>query len=518
METIAKVSQGIVSSGILVSALFVCQPIYAQAVPQIEHGIQFGDLNQDSVMVWSRTDQPARMMIEYSTNESFQNANFIRGPYALEKNDFTSKQAITGLPPASDIYVRVWYESLHNDRLHSDPVIGHFETIDPDSNVRFVWGGDTAGQGFGINEAFGGMKIYETMRSVEPQFFIHSGDVIYADNPIPAQKVVEENQIWQNQVYYGVDKVAESLDEFRGRYKYNLTDLNVQAFNAEVPQIWQWDDHEVVNNWSDSKDLSSDDRYQVKDVPLLVSRAATAFHEYSPKKLTNVNGASRVYRKIDHGPLLDIFVLDMRSYRGPNTQNLQKSLGPDSTFLGKAQLTWLIESLEKSDAVWKVIASDMPIGLNISDDYVNNPPRRWEGIANNHDGAPLGRELELAKLFSQIKENSVKNVVWLTADVHYAAAHFYDPDKAAYQDFEGFWEFVAGPLNAGSFGPNSKDNTFGIQAVFEKAPASGQSNLSPFSNLQFFGQVDIDKSTRDMTVELKDLFGETVYTTTIPAQ
>jgi alkaline phosphatase D len=30
-----------------------------------------------------------------------------------------------------------------------------------------------------------------------------------------------------------------------------------------VPQIWQWDDHEVANNWSDSKDLSADSRVSV---------------------------------------------------------------------------------------------------------------------------------------------------------------------------------------------------------------------------------------------------------------
>jgi phosphodiesterase/alkaline phosphatase D-like protein len=51
-------------------------------------------------------------------------------------------------------------------------------------------------------------------------------------------------------------KVAETLNEFRGRHRYNLLDENVRGFNAEVPQIWQWDDHEVTNNWSDSKNLA----------------------------------------------------------------------------------------------------------------------------------------------------------------------------------------------------------------------------------------------------------------------
>jgi len=34
----------------------------------------------------------------------------------------------------------------------------------------------------------------------------------------------------------------------------------------------------------------------------------------------------------------------------------------------------------------------------------------------------------------------VANVVWVTADVHYAAAHRYDPNHAVFQDFSPFWE------------------------------------------------------------------------------
>jgi alkaline phosphatase D len=101
--------------------------------------------------------------------------------------------------------------------------------------------------------------------------------------------------------------------------------------------------------------------------------------------------------------------------------------------------------------------------------------------------------------------------VWITADVHYCAAHYYDPRGAQFQDFEPFWEFVAGPLNAGSFGPNLLDNTFGPQVLFQKTPPPGKANFSPFAGLQFFGQVDIDKRSAEMTVSLKDIDGATVF-------
>lgn len=362
------------------------------------------------------------------------------------------------------------------------------------------------------------MKIFETMRQVEPQFYIQSGDSIYADGPIKESVVAENGQVWTNIVTPEVSKVAETLNEFRGRYKYNLLDDNLRRFNSEVPQIWQWDDHEVANNWSDSKDLSADDRYTVKDIPLLVARSTQAFHEYAPLRPHDASEPERIYRKLSFGDLLDVFVLDMRSYRGPNTNNLQTAEGLETAFLGEKQLAWLQQALKNSDAVWKVISSDMPLGLNISDDYAHNPPQRWEAVANGNDGPAAGRELEIARLLSFIKHKQVDNIVWLTADVHYAAAHYYDPENAASDDFTPFWEFIAGPLNAGSFGPNSTDGTFGPEVVFSKAPSAGQANLSPYAGLQFFGEAFIDKQTNKMTVQLKDMEGDVVFSKVLSAE
>jgi alkaline phosphatase D len=50
--------------------------------------------------------------------------------------------------------------------------------------------------------------------------------------------------IWRNIVSEEKSVVAHSLDEFRGNYKYNLLDHNLRAFNAEVPMLAQWDDHD----------------------------------------------------------------------------------------------------------------------------------------------------------------------------------------------------------------------------------------------------------------------------------
>jgi alkaline phosphatase D len=105
--------------------------------------------------------------------------------------------------------------------------------------------------------------------------------------------------------------------------------------------------------------------------------------------------------------------------------------------------------------------------------------------------------------------------VWLTADVHYTAAHYYNPDKAQFQEFDPFWEFVAGPLHAGTFGPNELDNTFGPELKFIKAPGADNPNLPPSAGMQFFGHVRIDGASGQMTVTLRDRADVALWSTTL---
>lgn len=324
---------------------------------------------------------------------------------------------------------------------------------------------------------------------------------------MPEQITTEGGRIWRNLTTEAKSKVAETLDEYRGNYRYNLMDENLRRFNAEVPQIWQWDDHEVTNNWSPSKQL--DERYKVKDIQLLSSRARQAYLEYAPLRLQQADNGGRIYRKIPYGPMLDVFVLDMRSYRDGNDANLAEKPGPTTAFLGREQLDWLKRELNASRAQWKVIAADMPIGLGVPDGEVSPGVARWEAIANGNDGPALGRELEVAELLAYLRAQKIRDCIWLTADVHYCAAHHYQPDRAVFQDFDPFWEFVAGPLNAGSFGPNVLDKTFGPELVFQKAPPA--QNTSPFAGYQFFGEVNIDGQTGEMSVALRDLDGVSVF-------
>jgi phosphodiesterase/alkaline phosphatase D-like protein len=119
--------------------------------------------------------------------------------------------------------------------------------------------------------------------------------------------------------------------------------------------------------------------------------------------------------------------------------------------LGQEQADWLIREVSKSKATWKVITNDLTLGVIVPDGPVNQ-----ESLANRDAGAaPLGKELEIARVLSAFKRNRVKNVVWRTADVRCCVAH-HSPERAAFNDFDPFWEFVAGPTNAGSRVPQGR--------------------------------------------------------------
>ena len=67
--------------------------------------------------------------------------------------------------------------------------------------------------------------------------------------------------------------------------------------------------------------------YKVTSAALLGARAARAFQEYMPVRWDQT-AWPHLYRSFGYGPSLEIFRIDMRSYRGPNTANRQAQAGP----------------------------------------------------------------------------------------------------------------------------------------------------------------------------------------------
>src|ERR1700716_864180 len=167
--------------------------------PGIGSGLASGDVSTDSAVVWARADRPARMLVECATLESFKTIIGVASSDALPEHDFTSKVLLQGLPAGQDIFYRVRFEDIGETGISGETQVGHFRTAPTErGSVSFVWSGDTAGQGWGIDPARGGMRSYSTMLENRPDFFIHSGDHIYADCPVQAELKLPNGQTWRN--------------------------------------------------------------------------------------------------------------------------------------------------------------------------------------------------------------------------------------------------------------------------------------------------------------------------------
>jgi alkaline phosphatase D len=289
----------------------IAKPYLSRATdrPLITHGVQSGDIGVDSGVVWARSDRPARMQIEIATTDSFKD---IRGGAfvdTLPDSDFTAKLLLKELPAGQDIFYRIRFQDLASPTIVGEPMVGRFRTAPSDRrSISLCWSGDQAGQGWGIDESRGGMRTYATMLRNRPDFFIHSGDHIDADLVLPPEVKLANGEVWRNLVTEEKTHVAETLDDYRGNWKYNLLDKNLIAFNADIPTVSQWDDHEVLNNWWPGEPLTRAEHrrrnYHEKTTLLLSARANRAMREYLPM-IEEPTEPGRVYRKISYGPLLD---------------------------------------------------------------------------------------------------------------------------------------------------------------------------------------------------------------------
>jgi alkaline phosphatase D len=477
-----------------------CGPRLQSRIPAITHGVQSGEVESRDgtarARVWSRCSEPARMVIEWDTTDRFDRPRRVAGPVVTPDTDLAASMQLDGLPLGQTIAYRVRFER-EAARGASPWITGRFATP-RDNRFRIAWTGDTCGQGYGRNLEWGGLRGFGAIRAAAPDLFINSGDLIYADNPIPAEQPTLDGRIWRNVTNERVARVAESLDDFRARFAYNFEDEHLGALAAEVATVVQWDDHETHNNWWPGQQFD-DARYRERDASRLAALARRAMFEWTPI------APGSIHRVLRYGSLLDIVVVDCRSFRTANDTGIALDM------LGSAQAAWLVDTLATSTARWRIVACDQPIGLMIAD----GPDKaRREGFADGLAGAPAGREIELAAILSALQMRGVRNTVWITADVHYPAAHHFDPARAIGTRFDPFWEFVAGPIHAGTFGPEPLDPTFGPKIEFQWVPPAGTGNLAPWDGLQTFGTIDVTPDA--LAVALWGIDGRERYRVELP--
>lgn len=356
----------------------------------ITHGVVTGDVTSSGALLWSRASAAALMQVELGRGDGPGAGAGPRRRLARHvdaAHDFVGRFAVDGLEPETDY----WYRVIARRRgSAADSPVARFRTAPADHRpapVRFTWGGDV-GQGMRNRPPF---PAFAAMAAESPAFFVFNGDTIYGDSTTP------------------VGPAATTVPGFWAKYKENREDPSLQALAAGTPLVVNWDDHEVDNDY----------RGLDPDLPAgRLSVGRQAFFDYWPV----ATSPAVTYRSMRWGRELEVFVLDNRQFADP----LDKPDGPGKTMLGPAQLAWLREGVRQSDATWKVLVTSCPLSILRS---AAPPQDDW-----------VSYEHELGELLRAWQQAGVTNLVWLTADVHWAQA-------IEYPRF-GMWEFVGCPIGA----------------------------------------------------------------------
>jgi alkaline phosphatase D len=121
----------------------------------------------------------------------------------------------------------------------------------------------------------------------------------------------------------------------------------------------------------------------------------------------------------------------------------------NKTLLGKEQLGWLKQNLLNSKATWKIISSSTPVTLPDCFDKIRGCDN-W--ATDNSTNKTFVKERNA--FFKFLDENRIKNVVFVTTDVHLPAIINVNEDP----NMDGtpliFYELISGPLST-----NTRDST-----------------------------------------------------------
>lgn len=305
---------------------------------------------------------------------------------------FAHQFELSGLAPGQAYEILVEAGPLKGKQV-SASLSGSFTTApaaDIPADVNFIV---TTGTSYPDVDSEEGYKIYPNSLKLDPDFFVHTGDILYYDHQ------------------------AKNLALARWHWDRMYSLPNNIEYHRQVPSYFIKDDHDT---WKD-------DCY-----PGMQTKFMGEFTYEQGQKLflQEVPMGDKTYRTIRWGKDLQIWLVEGRDYRSPNTMED----GPDKTIWGKEQMTWFKETVEASDATYKVLISPTPIV---------GPDR--SGKKDNHANMSFQTEGKMLRKFLSAQ----KNMVSVCGDRHW---QYVSKDAAT-----GLLEFSCGPASDAHAGGWSQD-------------------------------------------------------------
>lgn len=352
--------------------------MYADSVhAPFYYGVSSGDPMPDRVIIWvhitpDSINTPEQLTWQVSADSNFT-AIVQTGNVSVDTaTDYCAKVDVTGLAP----YTHYYYRFTDDQNRHS--ITGRTLTAPVGNNTGAKLAVVSCSSIF--SGYFNAYRLIANRADVD--LLIHLGDYIY-DFVDPDEQV---------RVPSPAPIDPATLDEWRDRHEYYLTDPDLRLARQMKPLTVLWDNHDIASG--------------NRNIP------ARAFLEWNPVRIVNQADPTRTYRKLAYGNLADIFITDMMKFRDVDV------IAPgEESVLGIEQYNWLIDTLSSATGQWKIIGTQKMFSYFGLQSFQGLIPG---GVLNA--GAWDGYRLERSKILHFIDSNNINNICMISGDSHISLA------------------------------------------------------------------------------------------------
>ncbi|GLZ39416.1 alkaline phosphatase D family protein [Actinokineospora sp. NBRC 105648] len=421
-----------VAGGALLVPAALAGTANAAAVPQFAHGVASGDPLPDGVLLWTRvTPTPesapgsgvgpaVEVRWEVATDSAFASVVRSGAVQTGPDRDHTVKVAVAGLSPATTYFYRFTLDGVRSStgRTRTAP------SVNADVSKLRLGLVSCSNWQAGYFSAYRHLAARTDLDGV-----LHVGDYLYEYQVggFGARGVTIRPHQPATEVL--------TLADYRRRHAQYKTDPDLTALHAAQPWFITWDDHEYANDtWSGGAD-----NHQPNEGDWNARKAAArqAYFEWMPVRQ---GPGGEIYRRFRWGRLAELSLLDLRSYRSKQTTpSSGDPADPSRTITGDAQMDWLKGGLAGTDAKWKLVGNSVmitPISLgNVESRFLESlgsllglPIGSVAANADAWDGYTADRQ----ELLGHLKDNRVKNTVFLTGDIHSSWGADIPLDRSSY--------------------------------------------------------------------------------------
>ena len=371
------------------------------------HGVASGDPMPDRVIIWTRitTQDAGAIAVNWAMATDTGMTNIVTSGTAVTSDtlDHTLKVDATGLQPATWYYYRFEYQGRYS-------VTGRTFTAPSGAGSDSLRFGVVSCSNYeaGYFNAYGALARRNDLHCI-----LHLGDYLY-----------EGGGDGQGDRDHDPDHEILDLTDYRIRHSQHKLDEDLRCLHQMYPFVVVWDDHESAN---DSYTDGADNHDPGSEGPWADRKAAAiqAYKEWMPIRVPDPANATRIWRKLSYGNLLDLMMLDTRLYSRDKQVTGSAINDQSRNLIGPEQLSWLSQSLENSTAKWKVVGQQVMIA-----------PLEVPFIGPVNTDQWDGYNAERQRLYDSILTKQINNVVILTGDIHSAWANDlpganYDPSTGA---------------------------------------------------------------------------------------